>query len=83
MFIFGVKRWNILLFYVAGGAGGKGVWGKLGSESDGIDDVDINDPNYDSDTLDSGDVELKSIIPELSDEDLKVMKISQKIQTFC
>lgn len=56
----------------SGGAGGKGVWGKLGSESDGVDEMDRNDPNYDSDTLDNGDIELKCIIPELSDEELKV-----------
>lgn len=54
-----------------GGAGGKGVWGKLGSESDGVDEMDRNDPNYDSDALDNGDIELKCIIPELSDEELK------------
>lgn len=57
---------------IIGGAGGKGVWGKLGSESDGVDDLDKNDPNYDSDTWDSSNIELKSVIPELSDEDLKV-----------
>ena len=56
-----------------GGAGGKGVWGKLGSESDGVDEMDRNDPNYDSDALDNGDIELKCIIPELSDEELKVI----------
>ncbi|KAK7571101.1 hypothetical protein V9T40_014705 [Parthenolecanium corni] len=54
-----------------GGAGGKGVWGKLGSESDGIDDIDRNDPNYDSDNVDDGDVVLKSVLPELSDEEMK------------
>jgi len=33
-----------------GGAGGKGVWGKLGDEL-GVDafTTDIHDPNYDSD----------------------------------
>uniref|UniRef100_A0A1B6C676 Uncharacterized protein n=1 Tax=Clastoptera arizonana TaxID=38151 RepID=A0A1B6C676_9HEMI len=54
-----------------GGAGGKGVWGKLGSELV-EEDVDMNDPNYDSDSLDHGDVELKTIIPEASDDELKV-----------
>ena len=31
---------------VAGGAGGKGTWGKLGDEMD-LPWVDPNDPNYD------------------------------------
>nr|CAD7595784.1 unnamed protein product [Timema genevievae] len=53
-----------------GGAGGKGVWGKPGSELQEVD-VDMNDPNYDSDSLDNGDIELKTIIPEMSDEDIK------------
>jgi hypothetical protein len=35
-------------------------------------DVDMNDPNYDSDSLENGDVELKTIIPETSDEDIQV-----------
>lgn len=52
-----------------GGAGGKGVWGKLGSELEEAD-VDMNDPNYDSDSLENGDIELKTIIPEMSDEDI-------------
>lgn len=54
-----------------GGAGGKGVWGKLGSEL--VDDVDMdsNDPNYDSDSLENGDIELKKIIPEVSDDELR------------
>lgn len=47
------------------------MWGKLGSELEEAD-VDMNDPNYDSDSLDNGDVELKTIIPEMSDEDIKV-----------
>ncbi|XP_071448037.1 programmed cell death protein 4 isoform X1 [Hetaerina americana] len=51
-----------------GGAGGKGVWGKLGSEL-WEDDVDMKDPNYDSDT--EADVELKTIIPEMTDEQLQ------------
>lgn len=55
-----------------GGAGGKGVWGKLGSEIDDMgEDMDTNDPNYDSDSLENGDVELKTIIPEASDEELR------------
>lgn len=53
-----------------GGAGGKGVWGKLGSELE-EEDIDRNDPNYDSDSLDNGDIELTPIIPEASDEELR------------
>ncbi|KAK6639662.1 hypothetical protein RUM43_007935 [Polyplax serrata] len=53
-----------------GGAGGKGVWGKLGSELE-EDVIDMNDPNYDSDSLDNGDIELKKIIPEVSEEELR------------
>ncbi|PSN39068.1 Programmed cell death protein 4 [Blattella germanica] len=55
---------------IQGGAGGKGVWGKLGSELDEAD-VDMNDPNYDSDSLDNGDIELKTIIPEMTDEEIQ------------
>lgn len=55
-----------------GGAGGKGVWGKPGSESDNVANTDKNDPNYDSDSLESANVELTSVMPELTDEELKV-----------
>lgn len=50
-----------------GGAGGKGVWGKPGSE---IDDsaVDINDPNYDSDS--QGEWKLEEVEPVLTDDQL-------------
>lgn len=58
-------------YFLTGGAGGKGVWGKLGSELVEAD-VDMNDPNYDSDSLDNGDIELKTIIPEMSDEEIQV-----------
>lgn len=38
------------MYLSSGGAGGKGVWGKLGSELDATGDCrDVNDPNYDSD----------------------------------
>ncbi|XP_054259063.1 programmed cell death protein 4 [Macrosteles quadrilineatus] len=53
-----------------GGAGGKGVWGKPGSELV-EEDVDMNDPNYESDSLDNGDVELKTIIPEASADEIR------------
>lgn len=36
------------------------------------EDVDMNDPNYESDSLENGDIELKPIIPEASDEELRV-----------
>ncbi|CAB0019291.1 unnamed protein product [Nesidiocoris tenuis] len=54
-----------------GGAGGKGVWGKLGSELEEEGDIDRNDPNYDSDSLDNGEIEIVSFIPEPSDEELR------------
>uniref|UniRef100_A0A0K8SCI9 MI domain-containing protein n=1 Tax=Lygus hesperus TaxID=30085 RepID=A0A0K8SCI9_LYGHE len=54
-----------------GGAGGKGVWGKLGSELAEEEDIDRNDPNYDSDSLDNGEIELATYIPEASDEELR------------
>jgi len=54
-----------------GGAGGKGVWGKPGSELDAtVQVMDEKDPNYDSDSLDNGDVTLEAIVPQLSDVDL-------------
>jgi len=57
-----------------GGAGGKGVWGKPGSELDvSVVCQDINDPNYDSDS--QGEYKLESVEPELTDEQLeKVVK---------
>ncbi|XP_059471112.1 programmed cell death protein 4 [Neocloeon triangulifer] len=53
-----------------GGAGGKGVWGKPGSEL-AEEYVDSHDPNYDSDSMDNGEIELKTIFPVLSDEELQ------------
>lgn len=49
-----------------GGAGGKGVWGKPGSELYVPVETDEKDPNYDSDSLDNGDVTLETIVPQLS-----------------
>lgn len=63
------SRWKFFVL-LSGGAGGKGVWGKLGSELE-EDVIDINDPNYDSDSLDNGDIELKKIIPEVSEKELR------------
>ncbi|XP_014255101.1 programmed cell death protein 4 isoform X2 [Cimex lectularius] len=66
-----LPRANFFQFYFPSwGAGGKGVWGKLGSELE-EEDLDRNDPNYDSDSLDNGDIELTPIIPEASDEELR------------
>uniref|UniRef100_A0A4D5R9K7 Programmed cell death protein 4 n=1 Tax=Scolopendra viridis TaxID=118503 RepID=A0A4D5R9K7_SCOVI len=55
-----------------GGAGGKGTWGRPGSELFVEEEEitgDAKDPNYDSDSQDN--IHLESIIPELSDEDLQ------------
>uniref|UniRef100_U5ER32 Programmed cell death protein 4 n=1 Tax=Corethrella appendiculata TaxID=1370023 RepID=U5ER32_9DIPT len=51
-----------------GGAGGKGVWGKLGSEL-WEEYEDQNDPNYDQEIYDNRNVELKEIIPEITLDD--------------
>ncbi|KAL1461052.1 hypothetical protein WDU94_012984 [Cyamophila willieti] len=53
-----------------GGAGGKGVWGKPGSEI-AEEAIDKNDPNYDSDSMENDDIVLEPIIHEPSDEELK------------
>ena len=55
---------------MAGGAGGKGVWGMPGSELDVPEAMDEKDPNYDSDSLDNGDVTLEAMVPVLSDSEL-------------
>lgn len=49
-----------------GGGGGKGVWGKIGSEVSELGDCsDVRDPNYDSDN--QGDYKL--VAKEVKDED--------------
>lgn len=53
-----------------GGAGGKGVWGLPGSELLETYE-DINDPNYDSENFNNGDIELKVVVPEVSYEEVK------------
>uniref|UniRef100_A0A6M2DD33 Programmed cell death protein 4 n=1 Tax=Xenopsylla cheopis TaxID=163159 RepID=A0A6M2DD33_XENCH len=51
-----------------GGAGGKGVWGLPGSEL--LEEYeDVNDPNFDIESLNNRDIELKAIIPEVSVEE--------------
>lgn len=70
------QNWNcnVFIFIVLlGGAGGKGVWGKLGDESDLDAAIDMKDPNYDSDLLDDDNIVLREITPESSDEELKVI----------
>lgn len=52
-----------------GGAGGKGVWGKIGSELLVEEDAeDQNDPNYDNEKNDKN-IELFEVIPEPSPEE--------------
>ncbi|CAH1155166.1 unnamed protein product [Phaedon cochleariae] len=59
-----------------GGAGGKGVWGLPGSELlEAYEDV--NDPNFDSENMNNGDIELKAVVPEISDEEIK-----KKVEPF-
>lgn len=54
-----------------GGAGGKGVWGKLGSELEEMDEeLDQNDPNFDLDAYNSRrNIELKEVVPEITVEE--------------
>jgi programmed cell death protein 4 len=49
-----------------GGAGGKHVWGKLGSELQ-EETLDPNDPNFEEEEFQ--DVEFKEIVPEMTDEE--------------
>ncbi|KAG0432980.1 hypothetical protein HPB47_020344 [Ixodes persulcatus] len=56
-----------------GGAGGKGTWGKPGSElsleDDDISAADARDPNYDSDNQEN--CEFESIVPELTEDEFE------------
>ncbi|XP_055585669.1 programmed cell death protein 4 [Uranotaenia lowii] len=53
-----------------GGAGGKGVWGKLGDEIyEELDEEDQNDPNFDLDAYNRHNFELKEVVPEMTDEE--------------
>lgn len=52
------------------GAGGKGVWGLPGSELLETYE-DVNDPNFDNENMGNGDIELKAVVPEVSDEEIK------------
>lgn len=63
-----------------GGAGGKGVWGKPGSELfDMGEDLDMNDPNYESDPMENGDVEFTAITP---DDELRKLGESIVLEYF-
>lgn len=53
-----------------GGAGGKGVWGLPGSELLETYE-DERDPNYDSENLSNGDIELKAVVPDISFDEMK------------
>lgn len=50
-----------------GGAGGKGVWGKPGSEILEEYELDQDDPNYDNENYNN--IELKEIVPEITLEE--------------
>lgn len=53
-----------------GGAGGKGVWGKPGSEIFEEMEEDQDDPNFDLDAFNSRhNIELKEVVLELTDEE--------------
>ncbi|CAG7835683.1 unnamed protein product [Allacma fusca] len=54
-----------------GGAGGKGTWGAYGSELTGDSALDYKDPNYDSESLENGDIHLKAIIPEMTEDEMQ------------
>lgn len=55
-----------------GGAGGKHTWGAYGSEmAAGHAALDFKDPNYDSESLDNGDITLEAIIPEMTDDEIQ------------
>lgn len=55
------------------GAGGKGVWGQLGSEIyQEVEEEDQNDPNFDPDVYNSQrNIELKEVVPEMTDEEFQ------------
>jgi programmed cell death protein 4 len=59
---------NSVLFL--GGAGGKGTWGKLGCELE-LPWVDPNDPNYESEPEESKVTKIKTLVPEMGEEDVR------------
>ena len=64
--------WQLLPCFVAGGAGGKGVWGKPGAELQDAE-IDSGDPNYDSEAMDD-DIQLEQVTVELTEEEVKVQQ---------
>ncbi|KAF0303825.1 Programmed cell death protein 4 [Amphibalanus amphitrite] len=65
-----------------GGAGGKGVWGKPGSELDGVATaVDSHDPNYDSEAMDD-DVELEPVAVQLTADEVKRLAETLVLEYF-
>ncbi|XP_037092002.1 programmed cell death protein 4-like [Pollicipes pollicipes] len=65
-----------------GGAGGKGVWGKPGSElEDPGSAVDSRDPNYDSDSMDDH-VQLEPVPVELSADEIKKLAEGLVLEYF-
>ena len=66
----------------AGGAGGKGTWGALGSElaEEEVDGaIDANDPNYDEANPDNREFKIKVINVDRSNEELQV----RHMRSFC
>ena len=61
---------NILFLKSIGGAGGKGTWGKLGCELE-LPWMDPNDPNYESDSEEPESCSLSSLVPEMSEDDVR------------
>ena len=56
------------IFIFSGGAGGKGTWGAYGSELSGEASLDYKDPNYDSESLENGDIQNGSSIGLRNDQ---------------
>ncbi|KAI1305959.1 Programmed cell death protein 4 [Halotydeus destructor] len=55
-----------------GGAGGKGTWGKAGSELVGVElNDDPRDPNYDSDSLENENIHFEAITPPLNEDEVE------------
>ncbi|CAG0892839.1 unnamed protein product [Cyprideis torosa] len=66
-----------------GGAGGKGVWGRPGrAELQAPPEVDEHDPNYDSDSLDNGNVKLEEVRIQPTDEEVAKMVTSTILEYF-
>ncbi|KAL3278458.1 hypothetical protein HHI36_013779 [Cryptolaemus montrouzieri] len=52
------------------GAGGKGVWGLPGSELMETYE-DVNDPNFDNENMNNGDIMLKAVVPDEPNLEIK------------